>query len=133
MPKSAEWYRRTYEDVSTSTVAAQASGDVTLITVRNASYQIFVQKITAHVQVTTTGTWQFESGTGGSGTPIVWQVGAITAPDDKSVDFGARGVALDAGESLALDVGTAGTLVISIEAYQKPAVTINAQAGASSQ
>lgn len=115
-----EPYRRLrtfYQDVSGSfrVVAADAGPD-TLVTVRNANYTIYVQKI--HIEVTTTGafTWTFQD-SAGSPIPIVPSV-STAAIAHFDFDFGPNGVPLTLGKSLVLSISGAGAVGwVSWEAY----------------
>ena len=111
-----ESYRKFYQDVSDS--AAVGSADATLVTVRNASHTLFLQK--AHVQVTGASagkTWQLKD-SGGQELTGPFDVGTDGAHWD--MDFGPLGLELTEGKNLDIDVSASGaTGWVSWEAYQK--------------
>ena len=111
-----ESYRKFYQDVSDS--AAVGSADATLVTVRNASHTLFLQK--AHVQVTGASagkTWQLKDS---GGQELTGPFAVDTDGSHWDMDFGPAGLALTEGKSLDIDVSASGaTGFVSWEAYQK--------------
>jgi len=129
--RSAEHYRKIYEDISGELTLAAADGDATLVTVRNASYTIFIQRIVFAVTTDAIQSCTFE-GTGG--TPIIF--GIVTSPGIgvREVNFGAEGVPLDEGDNFLLDVSAAGLAgQIAWEGYQRLTAIISASSGGSNQ
>ena len=109
-------YLTFYQDVSGN--LAVGTGDVTLVTVRNVSHSLFLQK--AHVQVTGASagkTWQLTDSTGAELTGP-FDVGTDGSHWD--MDFGPEGRQLTEGANLVFDVSASGaTGIVSWEAYQK--------------
>ena len=109
-------YLTFYQDVSGS--LAIGSADVTLVTVRNVSHSLFLQK--AHVQVTGASagkTWQLKDS---GGQELTGPFDAGTDGSHWDMDFGPAGLQLTEGANLVFDVSASGaTGVVSWEAYQK--------------
>jgi len=111
--------RTFFQDVSTNLTVGAATGDTTLISVRNAAHQIFVQRIIAFITTDAAQSWSFEDD---AGTPV--QIAEIPAsPGDSTrwdFDFGAMGAPLTAGKDLELNVSAAGLAGhIEVYAYQR--------------
>lgn len=112
-------YRTFFQDVSTSVTIAAATGDTTLISVRNAAHQIFVQRIIAFITTDAAQSWSFEDD---AGAPV--QIAEIPAsPGDSTrwdFDFGPEGAPLTAGKDLELNMSAAGLAGhIEVYAYQR--------------
>lgn len=96
----------------------------TLITVRSAEHQIFIQKIHVSVNVYAAKTWTFQDD---SGTPVLNGVLSIpaaaptTAGDVEFViDFGPVGYGLTKGQSFQLKMSATGAAAaVHIEGYEK--------------
>lgn len=109
-------YLTFYQDVSGN--RAIGAADVTLVTVRNASHSLFLQK--AHVQVTAASagkTWQLTDSTG---LELTGPFDASTDGSHWDMDFGPEGFQLTEGANLLFDVSASGaTGIVTWEAYQK--------------
>lgn len=109
-----------FKDVSGDLTVASATDDTTLVTVRNAVHQVFIQKI--HVQITTASsgkTWAFKDS---AGTPVIVSglLATDVAPATYDIDFGPVGVALTVGKNFLFDVSATGAVGrISWEAYER--------------
>ena len=110
-------YLTFYQDVSGNSTAV-GSADATLVTVRNISHSLFLQR--AHVQVTSASagkTWQLKDS---AGLELTGPFDASTDGAHYDMDFGPEGIQLTEGANLVFDVSAAGaTGNISWEAYQK--------------
>lgn len=133
MPHSPGNYRTIYENVSGALTLLAGTGDTTLVTVRNASYTIFIQTI--HVSVTTddTATLSFEDS---ASTPV--NIASTAASPGLgvalNVDFGDEGVPLTEGKNFELDVSAAGIAAkISWQGYSKLTAILDSSTGASNQ
>ena len=120
--QSYEGFRRFFQDASvTKTVLAATAPTTTLVSliaVRNASYTIFVQRITWNVSTSHSDTIVFQDD---ASTPLVLTE-TIASPALGHVivfDAGPKGFPLTEGKDLD-GVGGAGPAgVVSVEAYQK--------------
>lgn len=123
-PRSADWYRNTYRDASVSgLVAAGTNGISNLITIL-ANHTIFIQRITVNIHTSAAQTITFQDDSG-SQKPLFIEASAA-AGTVREVDYGARGVALTAGENLDIVQGGAGPAYeYSIEAYQRQTSAID--------
>ena len=129
MPRDYNDYRSFYQDVSDSLNIATGTSDTTLVTVRNASHTIFLQKV--HVQVTGASagvTWQL---TDSASTPLQL-TGPFATDTDGShfdMDFGPEGRPLTEGTNLILDVsGTGAVGSVTWEAYSRITSAVAASA-----
>ena len=102
-----------------------ATDDSTLITVRSANHQLFIQKIVVSVTTYSAKTWLFKD-TASTAVPIAFlsiPAGAVALGSESGTmvwDFGPTGVALTVGKNLVLDVSAAGAAAfIHVEAYEK--------------
>lgn len=118
---AADSYRRQvsyYQDISGSLTVTTAATSSTLVTARNTSQTIFIQKI--HVEVTTSAaqTWSF---TDSAGTPVNIVPSVSTAAIAHfDFDFGPLGVPCTAGKNFLLTISSAGAAgQITWEGYQK--------------
>lgn len=118
----SEAYRRKqtfYQDVSGSLTLGASTDDTTLVTVRNSSHTIFLQKLHIEITAGSSGkTWTFKDS---ADTPVLLvpnvDAGAIAHFD---FDFGPTGVPLTQGKNFLLDVSAAGAAgQVTWEAYQK--------------
>ena len=121
------WYQKTYGRLSAdATITATAQAATAALTVRNSSYQIYVQKIllsiTTHANAKVALTVQSSNGT-----PVVIfsrtdLTAAAGVPDVIECDFGPVGIAIAAGESVDWLWSTGGsgpTGRAHIEGYQR--------------
>lgn len=105
--KNAADFRRWNMDVSGSLIVAAATGDTTLVTVRNANSTLFIQRIVFYV---TTDAAQSIAFVDSNGTPV----GAAKVTTSPGVDtrweftFGERGMPLTEGKNFVMDVSAAG-------------------------
>jgi hypothetical protein len=118
----SEPYRRKrsfYQDVSGTQKVVAATDDTTLVTARNTSNTLYLQKL--HVEVTAGSmgvTWTFKDS---AGTPVL----LVPSLDASAIvhydfDFGPEGIPLTEGKNFLLDVSAAGaTGWISWEMYQR--------------
>lgn len=117
-------------------LATGTAGPVTLFTVRNSAYRIYVQKISVSVVTFAAKTLTFQDS---AGSPVVIAVDSIPAaetatPGDQtwSQDFGPDGTALSVGKNLVLALSAAGAAArIHVQLYQRydGSVVLNAQSG----
>jgi hypothetical protein len=105
-PRSAEWYRNTYKDVSTSGVVLAAGAGAAAIVALAASFTIFIQKITVNISTTAAQTITFRDN---AGTPIIvaFIEASAAAGTVRTIDFGSKGFALTEGKQLDIS-GVAG-------------------------
>lgn len=122
-------YRSFYQDVSNSLNITTATGNTTLVTVRNTAHTIFLQKV--HVQITGASagkTWQL---TDSASTPVQL-TGPFSADTDGShfdMDFGPKGVPLTQGTNLLLDMsGTGAAGKVTWGAYSRLTAVVAASA-----
>lgn len=100
-------YRSFFQDISNSFSAVAATDDTTLVTVRNSSHTLYIQKL--HIEITGASagkTWTFKDS---AGTPV----NIVPSIDTTNIahfdfDFGARGVPCTEGKNFLLDVSAAG-------------------------
>lgn len=132
-------FRRHYQDVSFDyDLATGTSGPVTLLTVRNANYQIFIQRITISVVTFAAKTLTLQDS---AGTPVVIAVASIPATESTvpgiepyEYDFGEVGTALTIAKNFVLALSAAGAAArIHVDAYQRLGKTIGMNDGASLQ
>lgn len=136
MALSAEGYRAYFADASASFNLVAGTAPTTtlanMITVKNANYSIFVQRIIYSVSTSHADTIIFQDD---ASTPIV----IAESPASPALGFlevfdaGPRGFQLTEGKNLdgVGGAGPAGT--ISVEAYQKQTAVLDSQSGASNQ
>ncbi len=119
--KSAEWYRRVYRDLSTSgIVAAATAGAGNVCVAPDAKYTIFVQSITVTIKTAAAQTITFQDDSGTIQATII--EASAAAATIRTVDFGAKGLALTVAESLDI-VNTAGpAYAYAIQAYARQTV-----------
>ena len=130
-------YRKFYRDESRG-ITFLAGNDFTttgldFIAVKNANYQIFIQKVLVNVSTVAAQTLTFQDD---AGTPVV--IGVLPASAARGnhiiVDGGAEGIPLTLGtnfEIVASAAGVAGSLIV--EGYQRPGQVFAATSGASNQ
>lgn len=119
-------YRRQYQDISASTgISSGSTGSpFTLLTAKNANYQIYVQRIIVD-QVVVTSTGATGSFAGGTGANIAVSVFPNTISSNAGVnsfehDFGEDGQPLGLGKNLVMTItGTVPGLNVKVQAYQK--------------
>ena len=104
---NADGYRRFHRDISGELTVAAGTGDTTLVTVRNASTTIFIQRIIFYVTTDAAVSMSFEDT---AGTPV--QVANIPAsPGDDTrweFDFGDEGLPLTENTNFNMNVSAAG-------------------------
>ena len=105
--KDAAGYRSHFQDISGQLIFAAATDDQTLVTVRNASTTLYIQRIIVYV---TTDAAQSMAFTDSASTPL--KIAEVTAsPGDETrwdFDFGDRGIALTEGKNFLANVSAAG-------------------------
>lgn len=95
-----------------------------LVTPKNSSYTVFVQKIVVSVTTYAAKTWTFQDS---AGTPVPVAVCSVpaaaptTGGDAKfEFDFGPKGIALTEGKSLDWKMSAAGAAgIVHVEAYER--------------
>ena len=107
MLTTAQDYRNHYSDISGELAVAAATDDSTLVSVRNASYTIFIQRIIFYVTTDAAQSASFEDS---NGTPK--KVAEIpSSPGDETrwdFDFGEEGLPLTEGKDFKMMVSAAG-------------------------
>ena len=120
--KNADGYRRFYQDISGKSVFTTSTDDTTLVTVRNASHTIYIQRIIGYV---TTDAAQSVVFTDSNGTPF--KIAEIaTSPGDETrwdFDFGDAGIALTEGKNFLANVSATG-LALNIVWYGYSKLTV---------
>lgn len=125
MAKSAADYRAQFQDKSTTLQVLAATDDqADFIAPKSADHTLYIQRIVCTITTYSAVTWTFQDS---AATPkpiahISIPAAAPTAAGDNNfeIDFGAAGVALNAGEGLSLNVSAAGAAgIVRVEAYQK--------------
>lgn len=115
--KTADGYRRQYQDISGQLTITAATGDTTLVTVKDIYHTLFIQRIVIYFTTDAAQSAAFEDSNGFK----IFE--ATTSPGDETrweSFYGERGVALTEGKNFVLNVsaaGLAGTIVW--EGYQK--------------
>jgi len=117
--KSADGYRRFYQDISGSLAVTASTGDTTLVTAKNASHTIYIQRIIVYITTDAAQSMSFEDS---NGTPK--KIAEVTSsPGDETrwdFWFGDQGVPLTEGKNFVLNVSAAGLAGhIEWEGYQK--------------
>ena len=115
--RSAEWYRNTYRDISTSGIVATGTAGAANLILCPTNHTIYIQKVTFMSKTSAAQTVIFQDD---STTNVALHVEAsVTAGLFRTIDYGARGFALTAGEGLDI-VGTAGPAYLYvIEGYAR--------------
>jgi hypothetical protein len=107
-----------------------ATDDSTLIAVRSANHQLYIQRIVVSVTTYSAKTWLIKDN---ASTPVPIAFFSIPAaaaalPSESGTivfDFGPNGAALTLGKDLTLDVSAAGAAgFIHIDAYEKLGTTV---------
>src|SRR3990167_11477328 len=105
--KSADGYRRFYQDASTSTVVAAAdSSDVPLITAKT-NHTIYVQRIIVYITTDAAQSWSFED----TATTAYKVAEVTTSPGDETrwdFDYGDEVLPLTEGKDFVMNVSSAG-------------------------
>ena len=105
--KDADGYRTFYQDISGSLTVAAATGDTTLVTVKDIYHTIYIQRIIVYITTDTAQSMSFEDS---NGTPK--KIAEVTtSPGDETrwdFDFGDIGVPLTEGKNFVLNVSAAG-------------------------
>lgn len=119
------FYQRRYTSRSGQLNVLAATDTTTLVTVRSASHQLFVQRIIVDITTYSAKTWTFNDSTG---TPVPIKfisipAAAVALPsesNDMVADFGPEGIALSVGKNLVLTMSGAGAAgVVKFEVYEK--------------
>jgi hypothetical protein len=94
-------------DISGSLTAVAATDDQTLVTARNASTTIFIQRVIVYITTDAAQSWAF---TDSNGTPVpVCKVTTSPGVDTRwDFDFGPRGMPLTVGKNFLLNMSAAG-------------------------
>ena len=141
MPSVGDYrhYQAHYTDKSTDLNVTTSTDDTTIITVKSASHQLFIQKITVNISTYAAKTWQFED-SNSSAVPVAnlsIPAAAVALPSETGTivfDFGPKGFALTVGKNFLLNVSATGAAAqVHVEAYEKLGAAIGYLAGASSQ
>lgn len=115
-PKSAEWFRDTYVDISTSGIVLASGAGAAAVVALKAGWTIFVQKITI---VITTVAAQTITVRDNAGTPVNILLLPVSQATPVTVDYGARGFGLTVSKQLDI-AGTAGpAYAYVIEGYMQ--------------
>ena len=122
--KDAAGYRRFFKDISSNLVATASTDDTTLVTVRNTSHIIYIQRIIAFITTDAAVSWSFEDSNSSAK-----QIAEIPAsPGDSTrwdFDFGDEGVPLTLGKNFVLNVSAAGLAGhIEWQGYEKLGATV---------
>lgn len=105
--KGAEGMRRFYQDISGNLTVAAATGDTTLVTVKDTYHTIYIQRIIVYITTDAAQSASFED----SNTPAKKIAEVTTSPGDETrwdFDFGDNGVPLTEGKNFVLNVSAAG-------------------------
>jgi hypothetical protein len=104
--KSAEGYRRFYQDISGSLAVAAATDDTTLVAAKT-NHTIFIQRIIFYVTTNAAVSMSFEDT---NGTPLQGANIPASPGDDTrwDFDFGDRGFPLTEEKGLVMNVSAAG-------------------------
>ena len=124
---NAEWYRRTYGDVSRGLQLLASETPTTVfadfITPKNANYTIYIQRVTFNVSTSHANQLTVQDD---ASTPVVFAKSIASPALGLNILFegGAEGVPITAGKNLEI-TGTAGAAgSVMIEAYQKLSTVI---------
>lgn len=118
-------FQKWYTSRNTTLTAASTQDDATLISVRSANHQLWLQRIYVSVTTYSAKTWTFTDSTG---TPVPNGLISIAAAAEAHVsesgviclDFGAEGYGLPVGKDLKLDVSATGVAaIVKIECYER--------------
>jgi hypothetical protein len=117
--KSADGYRRFYQDISGELAVAAGTGDTTLVTVKDIYHTIYIQRIVVYVTTDAAQSASFEDSNG-----TAKKIAEVTTSpgDETRWDFwyGDRGVPLTEGKNFVLNVSAAGLAgQITWEGYSK--------------
>lgn len=124
-PRSAEWYRNTYKDISTSGVVLAAAAGLSAAVALATGFTIYVQKITVNISTSAAQAITFQDS---AGTPIVVAfIEASTAAGViRTFDFGSKGIALTEAKQLNI-VNVAGPAYSwTVEGYSRQTAAIAA-------
>jgi hypothetical protein len=99
--------RRNALDISGSLTAVAATDDQTLVTVRNTSTTIYIQRVVVYITTDAAQSWAF---TDSNGTPVpVCKVTTSPGVDTRwDFDFGPKGMPLTQGKNFLLNMSAAG-------------------------
>ncbi len=114
-----EDYNTRFQDVGGTVVFGAADVDTTLVTVPNASYSIFIQKLIVEVITNAAQSASFEDS---NTTPRI--VGALVASPGvgfQTFDYGRQGFQLTEGKNFLINVSAAGLgMNVKWEGYMRP-------------
>ena len=130
---TAEGYRRYYQDISGELNVLAATDDSTLVSVKNASYTLYIQRIIFYV---TTDAAQSMSLEDSNSTPK--KVAEVpSSPGDETrwdFDHGEEGIPLTEGKDFKMMVSAAGLAgQLKWYGYQKQTANLNALSGSANQ
>ena len=119
MSKSVSGYREFYQDISGNLTVAAATGDTTLVTVKDIYHTIFIQRIIVYITTDAAQSASFEDS---NATPK--KIAEVTtSPGDETrweFFYGDRGVPLTEGKNFVLNVSAAGLAgIVTWEGYSK--------------
>jgi len=118
-PKSDEWFRQVNQDISGHLTATTSTDDTTLVTARNTSTTIYIQRIIVYITTDAAQSWSFEDSNGTA--KIVAKVTTSPGVDTRwDFYFGARGKPLTEGKNFVLNVSATGLAgQVEWEGYQR--------------
>ena len=125
--KSADGYRTFHRDVSGSLNVATTTGDTTLVTVKNTSSTIYIQRIIGYVTTDAAQSISFED----TATTPVSLAKITTSPGDETrwdFDYGDEGFPLTEGKNFNMNVSAAG-LEVNVKWYGYSKLTSPMAAG----
>lgn len=133
MLETAQDYRNTYQDISGEKNWLAATDDSTLVSVKNASYTLYIQRIIVWISTDAAQSMSFEDS---ANTPV--QIAEIPAsPGDSTrwdFDFGDEGLPLTEGKDFKAMVSAAGLAgQIKWYGYQKLTAVLNSLSGSANQ
>lgn len=99
--------RTFYQSISGQLNLAATDDDQTLVTVKNANYQLFIQRVIVYITTDAAQSWSFEDS---NGTAVkVCKVTTSPGVDTRwDFDFGPQGKSLTAGKNFVLNMSAVG-------------------------
>ena len=133
MVSDAQSYRNHYQDISGELAVAAATDDTTLVSVKNASYTLYIQRIVFWVSTDAAQSMSFEDS---NGTPK--QIAEIpSSPGDSTrwdFDFGEEGLPLTEGKDFKMMVSAAGLAgQLKWYGYSKQTAVLDSRSGSTNQ
>lgn len=105
--RSSDGLREFYQDISGTVTMAASDTTKTLVTVKNANYQLHIQRIIVYINTDAAQSWTFQDS---NGTPL--KLCAVTTSPGADTrwdfDFGDAGYPLTLGKNLTLTTSAAG-------------------------